>query len=140
MAEIYWFGFSLLYFVCALDCFSIIKQKTSEFWSTLGSKIFNCEIVDQKYMIPCWWWRTGDLSATLAQSQKLLLIKFIARFIYWNLKLLALLIEDTWQMLMLILFWTMDTPHIFLTKCPAWNKKRVPLVFRPISYYSPLCS
>lgn len=75
----YWFGFSLLYFVCALDCFSIIKQKTSEFWCTLGSKIFNCEIVDQKYMIPYWWWRTGDLSCYLGSVPKVVIDKIYSK-------------------------------------------------------------
>lgn len=34
--------------------------------------MFKYEVADQNYIIPCWWWRTGDLTATLAQSQELL--------------------------------------------------------------------
>lgn len=45
-------------------------KKTSEFWNTFGLEMFRYETVDQNYLIPYSRWRTGDLSATLAQFQE----------------------------------------------------------------------
>lgn len=60
------------------------------------------------------------------QQDRIHLLKF---------KLSTLFIKEPWQMLMLILQWTLDSPYIFQTKCPAWNK-RVCLVFRAICLLS----
>lgn len=126
-------------FLLAVVCYIAIPsfKKTSEFWNTFGLEMFRYEAVDQNYLIPYSRWRTGDLSATLAQSQEPLLVQFSKTgFIYWNLKWSTLLIKGPWQLLMLILQWTLDSPYIFRTKCPAWNK-RVCLVFTSLCYSPP---
>ena len=96
LQEYYWFGFPIghvmLWSVYTPSCLSSFKTFFFLILNYIWPQMFKYEVADQNSIIPYWWWRTGDLTATLAQSPELLLIKFNKiRFIYGNLKMLKII-------------------------------------------------